>query len=516
MALLREGPGSGKAQATRDGVALRTSDLSKTFPGTRALSGVDLEVRPGEIHALVGQNGSGKSTLIKVLAGYHRPDPGSKVWIYGDELTPSEASAGHPRLRFVHQDLGLFAEMSAVDNVALRSQYSLSRWHRIRWEEQRRRVTRLLEEFELDLDVDRPVSEASPVQRTIVAIAAALAIREDEPTVLVLDEPTAVLPSAEAQHLLETVKQLRERGDSVLYVSHRLDEVLEIADRVTVLRGGEVVASRDVAGMDGQGLAELLVGDRVDANYRCEPRDLRDAPVVLRARGVRGRYLAGMDLELREGEVVGIAGLPGSGREELPYAIAGMAPDASGEIWFGDAWMPLKEARRLNIPLVPADRGSEGVIDGFSVAENISISTLDSLATGPIIRHSSENAAAEGWIDAVQLKASSPDAGIDSLSGGNQQKAVIARCLMREPRVLSLCEPTAGVDVGARRAIYELILERARAGLGVIVASTDVGDLLAVCTRVLVLCNGLTERQLDQHELDEATLIRAMEETRQV
>lgn len=516
MGLLREDQRGEQARVSGRAVALRTAQLSKTFTGTRALSGVDLEVRQGEIHALVGQNGSGKSTLIKVLAGYHRPDPGSTVWIYGDELTPAEAASGHPRLRFVHQDLGLFAEMSAVDNVALRSRYAVTPLRRIRWGDQRRSVRRLLQEFDLDLDVDRPISAATPVQRTIVAIAAALAIREDEPTVLVLDEPTAVLPASEAQHLLETVRRLRDRGDSVLYVSHRLDEVLAVADRATVLRGGEVVASQEVAGMDAQDLAELLVGDRVDANYRCEPRDLRDAPVVLRARGLRGTYLAGMDLELREGEVLGIAGLPGSGREELPYAIAGMAPEASGEIQLDDVWMPLKDARRMNVPLVPADRAGEGVIGGFTVAENISISTLDRFATGPIVRRSSEDAATRSWIDAVRLKTSSPDAEIESLSGGNQQKAVLARCLMRDPRVLCLCEPTAGVDVGARRAIYDLILERARDGLGVIVASTDVGDLLAVCTRVLVMCNGRAEQQLEQGDLDEATLLRAMEETRQV
>jgi ABC-type sugar transport system ATPase subunit len=489
--------------------------LSKRFPGTTALDSVDLEVRAGEIHALVGQNGSGKSTLIKVLAGYHKPDPGSEIRLCGEPLTHS-AIADHQRLRFVHQDLGLFLELSAVDNLALRSEF-LTSAGRIQWRRQTERTMELLADFAVDLDVKAPLSAATPIQRTVVAIAAGLAGWDGGAGLLVLDEPTAVLPPAEAEHLLTIVHRVQARGTSILYVSHRLDEVLAVADRVTVLRGGKLIETRPTAGLDPGTLATLMAGTDVDAGYRANLPPATGNPVALTARDLAGRHLDGVSLEVREGEVLGIAGLPGSGAAELAHVLAGAAKGATGEIALGAGKsVQASKAARLDLPLVPSDRLHDALLPGMTVGENLSISVLDRLRAGPALSHGREREVVTRWMSDVQVKAAGADAQITTLSGGNQQKVVMARCLAREPSVLLLCDPTAGVDPAARQAIYEMLADRARAGLALILTSADVGDLLALCTRVLVLGNGRVVRELSGPDITEHGLIRAMEETGQI
>jgi ABC-type sugar transport system ATPase subunit len=497
---------------------LRVEHLSMTFPGTKALDDVSVEVAEGEIHALVGQNGSGKSTLIKVLAGYHHADPGYKVWINDEEFAVTSAgSAEQHRLRFVHQDLGLYLELNAVDNLALRGQFLLDRVRRVKWKAQADLTRELLSSFDLNLDVTRPLSEATPVQRTIVAIAAALAGWEGGPGLLVLDEPTAVLPPHDVERLLEIVQRVRARGTSVLYVSHRLDELFRIADRVTVLRGGRVVSSRSTDGLNPQLLAELMVGSDVNASFRADVEVKPQSPVVLKARNIRGRFLEGVDVDLHEGEILGVAGLPGSGRSELPYALVGAMKDATGELELdGAGSIPLRKAHSLDIPIVPADRAREASLAEFSVAENISVSVLDRVSRGGFVRRFAERKLVNRWMDTIEVKKGSERSPITTLSGGNQQKVIMARCLARDPRVMVLCEPTAGVDVGTRQAIYEFIADRARAGLSLVVSSSDTGDLLAICTRVLVMCNGRVVHELVGQEITEQTLLNAMEETEQI
>jgi ribose transport system ATP-binding protein len=292
--------------------------------------------------------------------------------------------------------------------------------------------------------------------------------------------------------------------------------VFRLADRVTVLRGGRVVQTRPVAGLTTQTLAELMVGTDVDAGYRAGLTVAPDRPVVLRARDVRGRFLAGVDVDLAEGEVLGVAGLPGSGRNELPYALVGALPGATGQIAVDDSdWQPLRKSASFDIPLVPADRARESVIGEFSVKENLTLSVLRRFCRFGLLRSRSERQLADEWFGAIEVKAASPDDLITTLSGGNQQKVMMARCLARDPRVLVLCEPTAGVDVGTRQAIYEFIATRARAGLSLVVSSSDTGDLLALCTRVLVMCNGKVVREIARDEITEQALVHAMEETEQ-
>jgi len=317
--------------------------------------------------------------------------------------------------------------------------------------------------------------------------------------------------------LFELIGEVRRTGASVLYVSHRLDEIFELADRVTVLRGGRVVATERVADLTPRELASLMVGEDVDPDFRADIADASDAPVALQAKNLRSRYLKGVDFSLRKGEVLGLAGLAGSGREELPYAVAGaLGGDAAGSIRLaerGDQWLDLGDTGLLGLPLVPADRAREGVIAEFGVGDNLTLPVLGRLRQGPALSRARETALVSDWVEKLQIRTAGSDAPISTLSGGNQQKVVMARCLALEPSVLLLCEPTAGVDIATRIALYELIAEQAARGLGVIVSSSDPGDLLAMCTRVLVLRDGVVAGELDGSELTESTLHHAIEGT---
>jgi ribose transport system ATP-binding protein len=493
---------------------LRIEGLSKTFGGTRALIDVDLDVRAGEIHALVGQNGSGKSTLIKSLAGYHHPDAGAQAWLQDEEFVLGTHLDADDRLRFVHQDLGHVLELGVIDNLALRGAYVRGRLGRIRWSEQERTTRELLARFGVELDLYRPLAEATPVERVVVAIVAAIQGWESGQGLLVLDEPTAVLPPHEVERLFELIGEVRRNGASVLYVSHRLDEIFRLADRVTVLRGGRKVATEDVASLTPRKLATLMVGEDVDPDFRAEITAASDAPVALEARDLRSRYLNGVSLSLRKGEVLGIAGLPGSGSEQVPYALAGaLTHEAAGAVKLDgeDGWRELGGKELLGVPLVPADRAREAVIAEMGVGENLTLPLLDRLGAGVGLSRTREQALVADWFEKLEIRAAGHSAPISTLSGGNQQKVVMARCLAIESSVLLLCEPTAGVDIATRIALYKLIAEQAEQGLGVIVSSSDVGDLLAMCTRVVVLRDGQVARELPGDGLTESILHRAIE-----
>jgi ribose transport system ATP-binding protein len=500
-----------RAPGTPPALALR--HFSKRFGGALALHDVALDVVPGEVHGLLGQNGSGKSTLIKTLAGYHAPDPGATAELGGEPF-----ALGHSvpsALRFVHQDLGLVMELNAMDNLALRGGFARGRSGRVLWRDQEQETRRVLGRFGVELDILQPLAQATPVERTVVAIAAALQGWHGGEGLLVLDEPTAVLPHDEVERLFAMVREVQRAGTSVLYVSHRLDEIFELADRVTVLRAGRVVTTEEVDDVDPRGLASLMVGEDVDPDYRAPVAVRPDAPVVLELRDVAGHWLRGVDLDVHRGEILGIAGLAGAGVMELPYVISGCAAhETTGRLRMpqhSQKWHDAGDAQRLGIPLVPADRAREAVIAEFGVGENLSLSVLGRLGRRGRLGLRAERELVASWTDRLGVVAAGSDALISTLSGGNQQKVVVARCLVREPELLVLCEPTAGVDIGTRIAIYDLIAQLSRDGLTVVVSSSDVGDLLAMCTRVVVLRHGTVAAELGGDGLTQHALVRAIE-----
>jgi ABC-type sugar transport system ATPase subunit len=497
---------------------LRLAALSKRFGGTQALTDVDLEVAPGEIHALIGPNGSGKSTLIKILAGYHHAEPGAVAELDGEPFDLSQITASrHDRLRFVHQELGLVGELSAVDNLALSHGFARTPFGNIDRPEMERRTHALVEQFGLGIDVRRPLATATPVQRTVVAIAAALQGWEGRRGVLVLDEPTAVLPPGEVARLFDIVREVRDAGAGVLYVSHRMDEIFALADRVTLIRGGRRIATRPVAELTPRSLAELTAGEEVETDHRSAPPPAAGGP-VLEVRDLWAGPLRGVGFDLARGERLGVTGLVGSGHEILPYAVCGAhAGRVSGRLRLpkrSERWTEARDAHALGLPLVPADRAGEGVIGDFSVGENLTLPLLDRLRTrSGRLRRRREAALTEDWIRRVDVRTASRAARITTLSGGNQQKVVMARCLAQHPPVLTLCEPTAGVDIATRLQLYDLIERQADQGMGVIVSSSDTQDLLALCTRVLVVRDGRIAREISGRDITEPALVHAMEGT---
>jgi len=507
------------ASAT-NAVALRVRGLSKTFPGVRAVRDVDLDVAAGTVHALLGHNGCGKSTLIKVLAGVHAPDPGCQVWIDGEELQlgrPDDAE--RKGLRFVHQELGLVSELGAVDNVGFVVGFERGRFGRIDWRRQAQVTAELLQRFGFDLDPRRPLGDASPPVRTAVAIVRAVAGWQRGRGVVVLDEPTASLPAHEVDELFRLIRDIRDTGTAVILVSHRLDEVMSIADHATVMREGRVVWTGPTAEMTAGGFVSLIANTDGDG-WIDEPPPLAqqaadDSPVVLAARGVHGRYLRDVDVQVREGQIVGVAGLLGSGREELPYILAGAeTTGVTGTFTIvGETHTELSIglARKLGIALVPADRAREGIIGDFRTRENVSLAGLPQLTRQAVLAPAGERRFARRWLVAVSADPGTAERGITTLSGGNQQKAVLARWLAVSPKVLLMAEPTAGVDVGARAVIYQELHKRAADGLGVLMSSSDVEDLLAVCDRVIVLRDGVVVRELDRHEMSKSAIVAAME-----
>ncbi|WP_371673237.1 sugar ABC transporter ATP-binding protein [Streptomyces sp. NBC_00289] len=510
--------GAAEQRGGTDRPVLRVSGLSKRFGGTQALDDVDLEIAQGEIHALIGPNGSGKSTLIKILAGYHHADSRAVAELDGEPFDLGQVTGSrHDRLRFVHQELGLVDELSATDNLALSRGFARTALGNIRWPEMERRTAALVERFGLGIDVRRPLSAATPVQRAVVAIAAALQGWEGRRGVLVLDEPTAVLPPGEVARLFDIVREVRAAGASVLYVSHRMDEIFALADRVTVIRGGRRIATRRVAELTPRSLAELMAGEEMETEYR--PRvSPGPAETVLEVRDLWAGPLRGVGFDLARGERLGITGLVGSGHEAVPYAVCGAHPGpVRGSVRIPQRsrhWTEARAADGLGIPLVPADRAGEGVIGDFSVGENLTLPLLDRLrARSGRLRRRREASLAEEWIRRVGVRTAGRGARITTLSGGNQQKVVMARCLAQRPPVLVLCEPTAGVDIATRLQLYDLIERQADDGMGVIVSSTDTEDLLALCTRVLVVRDGRIVREISGRDITERALLHAMEGT---
>jgi ribose transport system ATP-binding protein len=472
--------------------ALHIEHLSKTFPGQVALNDVELEVRVGEVHALVGQNGSGKSTLIKVLAGYHQPDAGSSATAGDEPLELGNArAAAAAGIRFVHQDLGLVDDVSIVENFALTLGYRVGRGRRIRWKAETERAHKALADLGFaDLDVAAPVRNLAPTQRAVVAIARALVGWEDGANLLVLDEPTASLPGDDVERLFAVVHRLRERGVSILYVSHHLGEVFELADRVTVLRDAQRVTTEDVSSLTQSRLVELMIGHNLVASTA--PAWV-DAPSMLHLRGLRGGNLKGADLTVHRGEVVGVAGITGSGREHVTRLVTGQMVRDSGSVSLDDEQLANyapHHALERGLAFVPSDRGRQGVVPMMSVRENLTLNDVGRNFSKGRLSRSAETEETLDWIQQLDIKTSSPDAPIMSLSGGNQQKVLFGKALRMNPRVLVLDEPTQGIDVGAKDQIHQLIDRAAGDGVAVLVASTDTGELVRLCSRVVVFVDG--------------------------
>ncbi len=489
---------------------IRLTGLTKRFSGVLALDGVDLEVAPGEIHGLLGENGSGKSTLIKVLAGFHGTD-GGRLEVAGTPV-PLPLAPDAPKrlgLEFVHQDLGLIESLSVVEN--LRAGEMAGRRMRISWADERRRANEVFARYGISLDPRAVVSDVRPVQRAQLAIARAMEgmrkSREQEGRpggLLVLDEPTVFLPREEVEQLFALMREVAASGASVLFVSHDIDEVLRVTDRVTVLRDGRLVATVRSAETDHDALVERIIGRRLEALMPAAhsgASPAAGAALLAGVTGLRADPLVDVDLEVRAGEVLGVTGLLGSGFERLPYALCGADPPEAGQLVLDGSSFALPEltpgrATPAGIALIPADRKNDGAVPSLSVTDNVTMPVLRRYGHRARLRRRAMTEATAKLMDRYDVRPRDPELPLSSLSGGNQQKALIAKWLQTEPRLLLLHEPTQGVDIGARGQIFDVIRASADDGRSVICASADHEQLAAICDRVLVFARGAVVAEL--------------------
>lgn len=460
---------------------LRMKQVSKYFGGVAALHGVDFELAPGEVHALVGENGAGKSTLMKVLAGVLQPDEGV-LELDGVPITLSGVAAARQRgIVMVYQELMLVPDLSVAENLHLGNTGAIVRHRRLR-----DRSRELLAAVELDVDPRTLVAELGIGEQQLVEIASALAL---DSRVLIMDEPTAALSAGEAERLFKLIDSLKARGVSIVYISHRLEEIFRLADRVTVLRDGGLVATSRVSEISPAEVVHMMVGRNV-VHY---DRTARKMGEKLGAFEFEAPGLEAGRIDLHRGEIVGLAGVIGSGRSDVLNSLFGLAGTGS---WDGQRIKGPRDALKRGLVLVPADRKTQGLVLELSVRENLSLATLSELNRLGVMKSVAEKAQARHWIEELSLRPPTAEKPVREFSGGNQQKVVVGKMLATEPRVLLLDEPTRGVDVGARSELYELISQLALEGLGLIIGSSDTGELTSLADRILVFRKGGISQEL--------------------
>ena len=496
--------------ATAQPPVVKARHFSKTFINTTVLEDADLDVRGGEIHALCGHNGSGKSTLIKVLSGYHDPDRGAELEVNGKPVSLPLAANQAVTLgfAFVHQDLGLVDDLSVVDNLRV-SKTGERAFAPIHWRSERRKAEKAMSDFGVDCEAEAHVWSLSKSQKAILAIVRALQeLPEDEPGLLVLDEPTVNLPPAEVGQLFAAMHEVASRGHGVLFVSHRLEEVIKHSDRVTVLRKGKVIEDREVAGLTEPELAELILGREL-SHREFSVKVSRTGEPALSCRGLSGESVEDFSMDIHPGEVLGITGLLGSGFDRVPYLLFGAAEATAGDLRIAGKERRIRrptQAMDAGLALVPADRLRDNGVGEATLIENLTLTDLDRFGARLGLNRKGERKYTEEILDVYDVYPPRPLMLLRELSGGNQQKLLIAKWLQIKPTVLLLHEPTQGIDIGAREQVFGLIKECAEEGTAVLIASDEYQDLARVCNRVLVFAGGRQSAELSQAELSEDSI----------
>lgn len=489
--------------------ALEAEHLTKSFGGVRVLDDVSIRVAQGEIHGLVGANGSGKSTLIKILSGYHTPDAGS-LKVRGEEaplpIPPDRAT--RLGLSFVHQDLGLIPQLNVLENLRVGRFETHPGW-RISWREERAAVRAALDRFDLDIAPETMVSSLSSIERVLVAMVRAFSdLAHAQGGVLLLDEPTAYLPRDGVERLFDAVRRVAAEGAGVVFVSHRLEEIGVLTERVSVLRDGRLVGTADTAGLSEGDLVEMIVGSNITPAIFSPAAE---GDVCLAARSLRGQTASDVSFELRRGEVLGLTGLMGMGHEEVPYVLFGAAP-GGGDLEIDGEAVPVSDmtprmAMGAGMALLPGDRQGASGAGNLSVKENVTLPTIERFFAGGLLRPRREHAHVLDLLRQYDVRPVAPTRKLETLSGGNQQKALVAKWLERRPRIFLMHEPTQGVDVKAREEIAGVISEIAAEGGSVVLCSCEYEDLARICGRVLVFRHGRIASELAGEALTKDRII---------
>lgn len=487
---------------------LRYKNITKHFAAVIALEQVSFEIQPGECHALVGENGAGKSTLGKITAGIHTPDAGT-LYLDGKAVRLNNPlDAKRAGIGIVHQELCFCTHLTVAENLCLGS--FPTRYGLLRRREMRRKARAMLDEIGADIDVDTPISSLSTGQEQMVQIAGAVGTGA---RVIVMDEPTSSLALAETRRLFELIDRLKARSVTLIYVSHRLEEIFRLCDRITVLRDGRHIETANVADMTMEGIVQRMIGRPVEQYFpehlEAEPREESLRVEKLSSPG----KFQNISFSVRAGEVVGLAGLVGAGRSEVAQAVFGLDPKARGKVFVHGQELQIKspaQALRAGIGYLPEDRKTEGLILNMGGRANLSLPILDRLSKIGFVRFRPEKELTRQYFDRLQVRTSHIDAPVLSLSGGNQQKIALAKWLASQCRILIIDEPTRGVDVGAKAEIHALIDGLAREGVAVLLISSELPEVLNLSTRIIVLREGRQQGELPRDQADQEALMRLM------
>lgn len=491
-----------------DEALLRMEHISKAYPGVQAVGNVTLEVARGEIHALVGENGAGKSTLMKVLTGVVVPDAGT-IHLRGEPVeiaTPSDAKEAG--ISMIHQELALISALNVGQNIFLGREPRGTLPGTIDWSALYTAAESQLAQLGLEVEPATPLAALSIAEQQMVEIAKALSLDAD---LIVMDEPTSALTERETDTLFDVMRSLREQGVSIIFITHRLEEVFEIADRVTVLRDGQWVDTVPVAAVTPDDVVAMMVGRELGDMYPKTEAEAGD--VVLRVDGLRREgVLHDIGFELRRGEIIGMAGLVGAGRTDLARVLFGIDPIDSGSIWVSGERVTIDSPQRaieLGMGFVPEDRKEQGLFLRLALRFNVAVSQLDRLSSATFLDFPDMNQVAQDAVQRLDIRTPSIKQRVENLSGGNQQKTVIARWLMLEPKILILDEPTRGIDVGAKREIHMLMDRLAHEGVAILMISSELPEVLGVSDRVLVMREGRITAELPRAEATQDAIMRA-------
>ena len=500
-----------ESQEKTDDMILTTKNITKVFPGTVALDDVSFNVYKGKVNVLIGENGAGKSTLMKILAGVEQPTSG-KIYLDGKEIRPrSPIEANRHGIGIIYQELNLCANLSVVDNIFLAREMTKSGLVSKKY--QRERAKELVGKLEQKIDPDELVGDLRIGQQQIIEISKALA---QDVRILIMDEPTSALSATEVEVLFRIICELKSRGVSIIYISHKLEELLQIGDYITILRDGCKVAEENSENVNIPWMIENMVGRNPAALFSRKERKLGKTLLKVEdltlPRASGGYLIDHVSFDLREGEILGFYGLMGAGRSDMVDCLAGARPEATGSIWLNEKRVKTKTISgriQSGLVLVPEDRQQYGLVPTLSVSHNMLLASLKKYLTGILLVNKKEKSAANGKIKDLSIRVANPQQLITSLSGGNQQKVVVAKGLLTSPKVLLLDEPTRGIDVGAKSEIFEIINDLAEQKYGVIFVSSELKEILGMSDRILVMSKGKITGEFTHEEATEEKLVTA-------
>lgn len=487
---------------------IEMKDISKSFPGARVLSGVNFSLVAGEIHALMGENGAGKSTLMKILGGIYSRDDGS-LFVKGKECDiTSPRMARELGIAMIHQELNMIPELSVAENMFMGREITYGRTGWVNRAAMRRQSAAYLTELGIDISPQTIVKDLSVGQQQMVEIAKALSMRAD---ILVLDEPTAALTERESESLFQVIHSLRGKGVGMVYISHRMEEIFQICDRVTVLRDGVSIDTKEIRETSMEELVKMMVGREIKERF---PKiNIPIGPERLRVKGLtQVGVLHDISFQVHSGEILGVAGLMGAGRSEVAKALFGAEPRDRGEIWLDGKLVTIKgpiDAIQAGIALVTEDRKGEGLILSQSIQGNLALPNLKRVSSYGWVSGAVEKKLSDQTIKQLQIKASSAEQIVGTLSGGNQQKVVIGKWLATKPNVLILDEPTRGVDVGAKKEIYDLMNQLVQEGVAIIMISSELPEILGMSDRILVMSEGRVVGHFNREEATQELVMEA-------